>query len=101
KREGVPVVTMIVRNTQKVSLPPRPLGPRNSIIVFNEQVESIPKVVVTPYGAGLLIQVGLQIIKRLSEDPRVQKQFSGNHSIGQYNLLATGGLHEKQSKNLL
>ena len=75
KLEGVPVVTMIVKNTQKVLLPRRPLAPHNSIIVFNEQVENVPKVVVTPFGTGRLIQVDLQIIKRLSEDPRAQKQF--------------------------
>ena len=75
KLEGVPVVTMIVKNKQKVSLPRRPLDPHNSIIVFNEQVENVPKVVVTPFGTGRLIQVDLQIIKRLSEDPRAQKQF--------------------------
>lgn len=75
KLEGVPVVTMIVKNTQKVSLPRRPLAPHNSIIVFNEHVENVPKVVVTPLGTGRLIQVDLHIIKRLLEDPRAQKQF--------------------------
>ena len=75
KREGVPIVTMIVKNTQKISLPRRPLAPHNSIIVFNEQVTNIPKVVVTPFGEGQLILVDLQIIKQLSEDPRAQKQF--------------------------
>ncbi len=75
KREGVPIVTMIVRNIQKVSLPRRPLAPQTSIIVFNEQVANVPKVVVTPFGTGQLIQVDLRIIKQLSEDPRVQKQF--------------------------
>ena len=75
KLGGVPIVTMIVKNTQKVSLPRRPLAPHNSIIVFNEQVENVPKVVVTPFGTGRLIQVDLQIINRLLEDPRAQKQF--------------------------
>jgi len=75
KREGVPIVTMIVKTTRKVLLPRPPLAPHNSIIVFNEQVTNIPKVVVTPFGTGQLIQVDLQIIKQLSEDPRAQKQF--------------------------
>ncbi len=75
KREGVPIVTMIVKTTRKVSLPRPPLAPHNSIIVFNEQVTNIPKVVVTPFGTGQLIQVDLQIIKQLLEDPRAQKQF--------------------------
>ena len=75
KRAGVSMVTMIVKSTGKVSLPRRPLAPHNSIIVFNEQVEGIPKVVVTPFGTGRWVQVDLQIIKQLSEDPRAQKQF--------------------------
>ena len=75
KREGVSVVTIIIKNRHKVSLPRRPLVPHHSIIVFNEQVENLAKVVVTPFGQGQLIQVDLQIIQRLSEDPRAQKQF--------------------------
>ncbi len=75
KREGVPIVTMIVKHTHKVSLPRRPLAPHHSIIVFNEQVENLAKVVVRPFGQGQLIQVDLQIIQQLSEDPRAQKQF--------------------------
>ena len=74
KREGVPVVTMIVRDNPQASLPRRPLGPGGAVVVFNERVKNLPKVVVTPSGAGLLVRVDLQIIQRLLEDPRAQKQ---------------------------
>ncbi len=76
----IPIMTLIVNNEGHVDrLSHRAstiqvLG-RESVVIFNEQVMTLPMVTKVPWQNGHLIQVELEILKNLSSDPRAQKTF--------------------------
>jgi len=75
KLSQTPIVTLIVRNSERSSLPKRRIRAGETIIVFNERVESLPKIVASSSREGNLINVEMGVIKNLETDPRAQKTF--------------------------
>lgn len=69
------IVTLLVRNSERSSLPKHRIRAGETVIIFREGVESLPKIVVSPSGKGNLISVEMEIIKNLETDPRTQKTF--------------------------
>lgn len=77
---GSPVITLVIRQSSD----PTPLDLGNldlpvlnqtSVVIFNEQVRTLPKIVKTSRQSNHLIQVDLKIIQHLRHDPRAQKAF--------------------------
>ena len=75
-----PAITLIIRENKD----PNPsdlddldlqIHKQESVVVFNEEVRSLPKIVKTSHRGGHLIQVDLEVIRHLRHDPRAQKTF--------------------------
>lgn len=76
----MPIVTLIVNTGGPVGslglhAMDLQLRDRESAVIFNEEVRTLPKVVKLPWQEGHLIQVELEILKNLRSDPRAQKTF--------------------------
>ncbi len=76
----MPIITFIINsNNPRDSLDLRDMGLRirnnETAIIFNEHVRTLPKVVKLPWQNGHLIQVDLEILKNLHNDPRSQNVF--------------------------
>ncbi len=74
-RSGTPVVTLMVNGDDALDLADLEVLERESVVVFNERVRTLPKVVMLPYLDGHLIQVDLEVLNNLESDPMVQKTF--------------------------
>ena len=73
---GLPVITLMVNtDPPENGLDPRevPIRSGETVILFNETVRTLPKVVKTPYNGGWFVEVDLVVLKDLSSDPRAQE----------------------------
>ena len=79
-RYDQPILTLIINSNHKQDFltwdtVDRQRHDLESIILFNEQVRTVPKVDKMPYQDGHLVQVELELLKHLHNDPRSQKAF--------------------------
>ena len=72
---GTPILTLIVNSGDVLNPSELEITGGESVIVFNERVRTLPKVVKSPCQGGYLIQVELEVLRNLDRDPRVQKTF--------------------------
>jgi len=75
KTKERPVVTIIVGEPEEDFLEKPPGFWEGSIIILREGYSSIPKVTVRPIKTGTLVDVELEVVKDLTQNPRHQKAF--------------------------
>ena len=73
--EGTLSVTFIVNDSEKEVVPSQKLGKFETIVIFNTQRNTLPKVVSKSDSKGRIIKVDLDLIEYLDSDPRAQKAF--------------------------
>lgn len=71
-KEDQKIVTVIVRDISKEVLQSREDYPNETVIIFREKKEGLPKIMVRPFQKGQLIDVSMSLIQDLANRPLQQ-----------------------------
>ncbi len=67
------IITIVVGASAKHFLEGRRGHPYETVILLREKIDTVPNVLVQPYKTGTLIDVHLELINHLTNDPQYQK----------------------------